>query len=145
MSTSKKNGSCRFCKINPDRNKIVKRFNHCYVLLSNPRIVEGQVLIIPNRHVERISQLKDDELLEMMRVLNEYCDRILKFADGYMIKNNYMPFLEESERKVNHLHIHIIPRYYHDELYTKAMIHEDKLFKALTDKEYDKFMKRIGA
>ena len=78
-----------------------------------------------------------------MHALNKYCSKILKFADGYMIKTNYMPFLTESERKVNHLHIHILPRNIMDELYTKSMIYENGLFKKLTGKEYKEIMKKM--
>ncbi|MGV8171560.1 MAG: HIT family protein [Candidatus Woesearchaeota archaeon] len=136
--------NCRFCNIDPKRSKVIKKFKYCYVMFSNPRLVPGHLLVIPNRHVKRISDLKDDELLELMHVTNTYCDKVLKFSEGYMIKNNYMPFLKESERKVNHMHIHIIPRYNLDELYTKAMIHENELFKYLTDKECKEIIKKIS-
>jgi diadenosine tetraphosphate (Ap4A) HIT family hydrolase len=112
-------------------------------MFSNPRIVKGQLLVIPNRHIERMSELKDYELLELIHVTNKYCDKILKFAEGYLIKNNYMPFLDESEKKVDHLHIHIIPRWNLDELYTKAIIHENELFKHLTEREYNEILEKM--
>jgi len=135
--------NCRFCSIDPKRSRIIKKFKYCYVMFSNPRLVPGHLLVIPNRHVERMSELDDKELLELNRTVNKYCDKVLKFSEGYMIKNNYMPFLDESDRKVNHLHIHIIPRYNMDGLYTKAMIHENELFRHLTEKEYKEILEKM--
>jgi diadenosine tetraphosphate (Ap4A) HIT family hydrolase len=128
--------ACGFCELDSNRSKVIELFKHCYVMFANPRLVAGQVLVVPNRHVERISELKNDELVEIMHIVNMYCDKVLKFSEGYMIKNNYMPFLEESERKVNHLHIQIMPRWNRDELFTQAIIHENELFKPLTEEEY---------
>lgn len=137
------NIKCRFCEVDSDKSRVVELFKHCYVMFSNPRIVPGQLLVIPNRHVERLSELNGAELTELIKVVNTYCDKILTFAGGYMIKNNYMPFLGESEKKVNHLHIHILPRYDKDELYTKCLIHENELFQKLTEAEYKSIIGKI--
>jgi diadenosine tetraphosphate (Ap4A) HIT family hydrolase len=135
--------NCRFCELDANKSKVIELFKHCYVMFSNPRLIYGHLLIVPNRHVVRMSELHTDELQEIMHVVNLYCDKVLKFSKGYMIKNNYMPFLEESDRKVNHLHIQIIPRWNQDELFTKALIHENELFKPLTEEEYKEVIEKM--
>jgi diadenosine tetraphosphate (Ap4A) HIT family hydrolase len=104
----------------------------------------GHLLVIPKRHVERMSELDDTELLELTHVVNTYCDKILRFAKGYMVKNNFMPFLEESRLKVNHMHIHILPRVFNDDLYSKALFNESTLYQDLTDEEYEDILKKLG-
>jgi diadenosine tetraphosphate (Ap4A) HIT family hydrolase len=138
-----KNTSCSFCNIDPERSKVIKKFKYVYVIFSNPRLTPGHLLVIPNRHVKRISELKDEELLELFHVMNLYCDKVLKFAKGYMIKNNYMPFLDEGERKVNHMHFHILPRNFNDKIYMKMIKPGDKLFEYLTDEEYREMLKKL--
>jgi len=103
----------------------------------------GHLLVIPKRHVERMSELNDAELLELIHVVNTYCDKVLKFAKGYMVKNNFMPFLEESRLKVNHMHIHILPRNFSDDLYTKALFNESTLYEDLSDEEYSIILKKL--
>lgn len=134
---------CRFCNINPERTKIVEEFEHVKVILANPRLMPGHLLVIPKRHVERMSELNDAELLELIHVVNTYCDKVLKFAKGYMVKNNFMPFLEESRLKVNHMHIHILPRNFSDDLYTKALFNESTLYEDLSDEEYSIILKKL--
>jgi diadenosine tetraphosphate (Ap4A) HIT family hydrolase len=135
--------SCRFCELEPGKNKVVELFKYCYVMFANPRIVPGQLLIIPNRHVERISELNPEELHELMHAVNSYCTKILKFSQGYFIKNNYMPFIEENEHKVNHLHIHIVPRNCDDELFLKTHESEISLFKPLSEEEYKSIIEKL--
>ena len=135
--------ACRFCNINPVVTKTVEEFDHVKVIHANPRLMPGHLLVIPKRHVERMSELDDAELLELTHVVNTYCDKVLKFAKGYMVKNNFMPFLDESRLKVNHMHIHILPRVFCDDLYTKALFNESTLYQDLTDEEYSEVLKKL--
>ena len=137
---------CRFCRegINPERTKILEENKSAYVTLANPRLVKGHLLIIPWRHIEKISELTEKEVLDVIALTNKYCNKILKISKGYTIRNNYMPFLGETERKVNHLHIQIIPREFTDEIYTKSITPENTLFKKITEEEYEEVMKKIG-
>jgi len=141
--TSNHPATCRFCHINVERTRVVEEFDHVMVILANPRLMPGHLLVIPKRHVERISELEDSEILELFHVVNAYCDKILKFAKGYMIKNNFMPFLEESRLKVNHLHVHILPRVFDDELYADALFEESTLYQDLTDEEISDIRKKL--
>ena len=129
---------CVFCHIDSLRTRIIEEFDYVRVIHANPRLMPGHLLVIPRRHVERMKDLEDAELLELLHVVNSYCDKILKFAKGYMVKNNFMPFLEESRLKVNHLHIHILPRTYNDDLYNKVLFNESGLYEDLTEEEFVK-------
>ena len=102
----------------------------------------GHILVIPKRHVERLKDLSDPEKKELMDTVDEYCDKVLKFARGYTLKNNFMPFLEESRLKVDHLHVHIYPRNLDDDLYKKVLYNDMLLWKNLSADEAKK-MKKI--
>ena len=132
---------CRFCGLKDDRTRIISEHKYCYAILSNPRLMKGHILIIPKRHVEKLSELNAKERLELFEVLQKYSQKILdlKISKGYSIHMNYMPMLPESKTKVDHLHIHIWPRDKDDEIYMKMLKNQQGLFKDLAEKELKRF------
>lgn len=133
---------CPFCNINKEKNRIIKTGKNFFVILSNPRLVEGHLLVIPKRHVEKLSELTAGERVELLDTVIYFQELILhKLAKGCDIRQNYRPFQKESELKVTHLHIHLQPRELHDELYEKGQRFESDIFKALSDEEIEKFVK----
>jgi diadenosine tetraphosphate (Ap4A) HIT family hydrolase len=105
----------------------------------------GHLLVIPKRHVEKASELDKEEKREIFDATIALEEKVLeKFAAGCDIKTHYRPFLKQSWTKVNHLHFHVQPREFEDELYQKSQIHEKKLWKELPEKERKKFTKLFG-
>ncbi|MFA5797328.1 MAG: HIT domain-containing protein [Candidatus Woesearchaeota archaeon] len=133
--------NCPFCKIAPRHTIIVKKFKYCYICFSNPRLMKGHLLVIPYRHVIRPAELKKEELNEIMHVTIMYQEKILKKYWGCDIKENCRPSQKQDRYKVDHLHIHLQPREFKDELYKKVQIHQGKVFKELTKKEAEEFLK----
>lgn len=133
---------CPFCKIDLERTRILKEGKYTLVVLSNPRLVDGHLLVIPKRHVEKLSELNEKEKLEIFETLLEFQEKILtKFASGCDIRQNCRPFLKQNELKVDHVHFHLIPRELDDELYQKCQIPEIGIFRMLTEEEKEKFVK----
>ncbi len=134
--------SCPFCEINKNRNKVLKEGTHYFITLSNPRLVECHLLVIPKRHVEKAVELNQEERVEIFNAVINLEEEILKkFALGCDIKTHYRPFVKQSDVKIDHLHFHLQPREYKDELYQKSQIHENKLWAELSDAEEEKFSK----
>jgi len=52
---------CPFCNINSEKTRILKDGNFTRVVFSNPRLMPGHLLVIPKRHVEKISDLNKEE------------------------------------------------------------------------------------
>ncbi|HUV72522.1 MAG TPA: HIT family protein [Clostridia bacterium] len=131
---------CPFCNLDKKRSRIVKEGKHVLVILSNPRLVDGHLLVIPKRHVEKASELGSKERKELFETVLEFQEKILsKFAAGCDIRQNYRPFQKQGDIKVNHLHFHLLPREFKDELYQKCQIHETEIFRMLTEKEKKRF------
>ena len=131
--------NCPFCEINKEKTRIIKKGRYCYVCFSNPGLMEGHLLIIPKRHVERISELNKEEREELINFVVEYQEKILdNIAKGCDIRQNYRPFQVQNKLKLDHLHIHLLPREFEDELYLKSQIFEKSIFKELTQEEIDK-------
>lgn len=128
---------CVFCEI-VEGNKpreIVSETKNFVVILSNPSLMKGHTLVIPKRHVEKLSELKDDEKRELIEEIIKIEEKLLEKFSGCDIKQNYRPFLEESGLKVSHLHFHVQPRELNDELYKNSQIYEKDLFKEITFEE----------
>lgn len=133
---------CPFCTIDKLKTRIVKNYKHCFVVLSNPRLVDGHLLVIPKRHVEKLSQLTKVESSEIIKALTEFEEKLLdKYSSGCDIRSNYRPFMKQNWVKVNHLHFHLQPREFEDELYQKAQKYEKRLWRELSEKEKEKFTK----
>lgn len=134
---------CPFCNIN--KSTLVKDGKRIYVRLSDPRLVEGHILIIPKRHVERMAELDEEEREELLKMTIDFQEKITgRFATGCDLRQNYRPFLSQGRLKVDHLHIHLLPREFDDELYKRSMVSEKEIFKDLTDEERIRFVKLFG-
>jgi len=136
---------CPFCHIDKEKTKIIKEGEKVMVVLSNPRLIEGHLLVIPKRHVEKISELNEEELKELLENIIEFQQKILsKISPGCDIRQNYRPFQKQNNLKINHLHFHLLPRKLEDEIYQKCQIFEKNLFKELTKKEAVKIVKLLN-
>lgn len=131
-----RSASCPFCEL---KQRILVENDHAYLLLSNPRKVEGHTLVIPHRHVERPWELNAEELAGIFALVRLAQERLLgAFATGIDTRQHYRPFLPESRFKVNHVHFHVLPRTFEDALYASGDVNESKLFADLSAEEHDR-------
>ena len=72
------NRVCPFCKIDLSKTKILKDGKNVRVILSNPRLMPGHILVIPKKHVEKISEFNDEEKKELFDTLIEFQGKILQ-------------------------------------------------------------------
>lgn len=109
--------NCPFCNLDPKRNKLIYDGETVFVIPSNPRLVEGHLLVIPKRHIEKPFELNSEERKEILDTILKFQEKIVRsFSQGCDIQENYRPYTPQSETKVNHIHFHLIPRNPEDEL-----------------------------
>lgn len=136
---------CVFCKIiegELDRELISKTEN-TLTILSNPSQIEGHCLVIPKRHVEKISELNNKEKKEIFSELIKIEEILLRKFSGCDIKQNYRPFIPNSKFKVSHLHFHVQPRELNDNLFEKVQVNEKDVFNDLSKEELKKIKEEI--
>lgn len=63
--------------------------------------------------------------------------------EGGDLRQNYRPFMKEGVLKVDHLHFHLIPRAWEDEIYNKSQIFEKDIFKKLDVVEINEVKSKI--
>ena len=103
---------CLFCKI---ANKeipaqiIYESADATAVLDVNPR-APGHTIILPKVHAENILKLPDDKIEGVFKAVKETTDLLNKKLkpDGFTIGINHG---RVSGQIVEHLHIHVIPRW----------------------------------
>lgn len=124
---------CPFC--NP-KERVLKENEHAQAILSNPHKVPGHFLVMPKRHVEKPWELTKDELGDIFDLIFFIEQKIIgKLGDGCDIKQNYRPFMKQSQLKVDHIHFHVYPRSMEDYLYKVSEQFETGLFAELDDAE----------
>jgi len=125
--------NCPFC--NPNE-RILKENEHALVVLSNPHKVPGHFLVLPKRHVEKPWELSHEELADIFDLIFFIEQRIIgKLGDGCDVRQNYRPFMKQSDLKVDHVHFHVIPRALDDYIYKVSEQFETELFAELDDVE----------
>jgi ATP adenylyltransferase len=106
---------CIFCtrlQDNQDqKHLILHRGHNAFIIMNLFPYNNGHVMIVPNRHVSELSDLSNDELVEMSKLLN-LAVRALKNAihpDGFNIGMNLGRVAGAGI--ADHLHYHIVPRW----------------------------------
>lgn len=127
--------SCPFCDYVTSKDRLIAEKERTIVILSNPRLMPGHLLVVPKRHALRISELDKEELAELVDTLAEFERKIISFASGCDVRQNYRPFIPQRRDKVDHIHFHLLPREDEDELYQKSMVFEMDLFRELPEEE----------
>ncbi|MBL7051846.1 MAG: HIT family protein, partial [Nanoarchaeota archaeon] len=110
---------CILCKINGNEinyNGQLKEFEYWNVIVNRNQHTLATLVFILKRHTVRFSSLTEKELIE----LNEIQKKIEKAIDT-LFKPNLYNYLQ-CGNEVNHLHIHLIPRY------EKPISYSGKLF-----------------
>ena len=68
----------------------------------------GHLLIVPKRHMERITDLAESEYPELLRAIANVCRKVDRLSRHYHVSINQGSM---AGQVVFHLHVHVIPRY----------------------------------
>jgi diadenosine tetraphosphate (Ap4A) HIT family hydrolase len=101
--------NCPFCSSNLESDVIIDGETEFAIYDKFP-VNKGHALIIPKRHVSNYFDLSNEEQNACFQLLNKVKEIVsVKFnPDGFNIGINVG---EKAGQTVNHVHIHLIPRY----------------------------------
>lgn len=104
--------SCPFCFPEPERELILESEN-VYAIYDKFPVSKGHVLIIPKKHCSNYFDLQLEEQCDCIQLLSQVKEIIQRNfnPDGYNIGININ---ESAGQTINHVHIHLIPRYQGD-------------------------------
>ena len=99
---------CPFCNLN--KADLIAENDLTVVIRDKHPISSGHSLIVLKKHVESFFHTTDEEKLSLLKAIDQgknLLDKKFK-SDGYNIGINDG---EAAGQTINHLHIHLIPRY----------------------------------
>jgi histidine triad (HIT) family protein len=106
---------CIFCKIANKEiaAKIIYKNNGAIAFLDINPHAPAHTVLIPKKHFETILDLDGDNILQLFSALKEVTALIKKAInpDGFTIGINHG---RVAGQVINHLHIHIMPRFLND-------------------------------
>jgi diadenosine tetraphosphate (Ap4A) HIT family hydrolase len=102
---------CIFCRMDdPTVNTVIGESANFYVRYDNFPATEGHVEVVPKRHVVSFFDLEPDEVAEAYVLMSKVRSTLVtsQNPDGYTIGINDG---RAAGRTIDHLHIHLVPRY----------------------------------
>jgi diadenosine tetraphosphate (Ap4A) HIT family hydrolase len=138
---------CPFCNLNTERNRILHEDQDAIVVLSNPRLMPGHVLVIPRRHVGALFELEPPAQYGVFYNAMRYQERMIKIFTkrwnkpaGCDLSVHTRPFMPTTQLSIpQHAHVHLRPRFWKDPYYEQVLTHETGIFEALSDFEKEEY------
>lgn len=114
----KKSKACFLCRIRRSKrdrtNYVVGRSTHSFAVLNLYPYNNGHVMATPNRHVKKLSQLSDDEQLDLFHLISRMMEQIEMKMKPHGINLGINFGRTAGAGLIGHLHIHIVPRWQGD-------------------------------
>ncbi len=106
--------SCQFCNNSDVQSRLIYQDDLIIVFPTNIPITPGHTIICPVRHISKIDELSDQELLAIKSFLVKLKNGLKKSlgAEGFNIAWNEG---EAAGQAVDHLHLHVVPRHAGDQ------------------------------
>jgi len=132
---SKKQKGCIFCSVRKGKVKEYCLFKtaHSKAILNIFPYNNGHLLVAPLRHVARLNQLKDNEVIDLFRAVDKAQKLLAKVLkpQGYNLGIN----LSRSAGAgiAGHLHIHIVPRWIGDTNFMPVLFNTKVISQSLAE------------
>jgi histidine triad (HIT) family protein len=105
--------NCIFCYIlaNKVPSSQVYQDDNCTAFLDIQPVNPGHVLIVPNRHASRLTELDEDTGAEMFRLAQRLAKALRQSGIRCEGINLFLADGEAAMQEVFHVHLHVIPRF----------------------------------
>src|SRR5215468_2155640 len=118
VTSARAASSCLFCELpkagNDEKNLIVHRDKHCFVVLNAYPYTSGHVMVVPYQHVDQLQLLPEPAAQEMMSLMRklEVILRELYHPEGLNLGMNLGK--AAGAGVAGHIHMHVLPRWVAD-------------------------------
>lgn len=112
---------CVFCKIlsgELDAQKVYED-DVAMVILDHRPLLKGHCLVLPRVHVHTLSDLADEDtgpLFVLIKKLARAVESAMSADGSFVAVNNRI------SQSVPHLHVHVVPRWHKDGLFSKVLL-----------------------
>jgi ATP adenylyltransferase len=135
--TMEKGGGCLFCSIQKEENDaqigMLARGAHWYVIINMFPYTGGHVMVVANRHIERLGEVTEAEGAELVAILAR-SERALREAyhpEGMNVGINIGA--ASGAGVTGHLHVHLCPRWTGDTNFMTALAETRVVSEALEE------------
>ncbi|HUS73830.1 MAG TPA: HIT domain-containing protein [Sedimentisphaerales bacterium] len=133
-----KGGGCFICEANKspeddDKNFVLWRSAKSIVILNRYPYNNGHLLISPVRHIPGLEKMRDDELLELMKLVRE-SQKALSLVikpHGFNVGMNFGRCAGAG--LPDHFHIHLVPRWDGDTNFMAVCSDTDVISQSMTE------------
>ena len=108
--SKKKLKDCPFCDIELIKDTLIEESNEFLIVLNKYPFNPGHLLIIPRNHVEDIDDLTELEFINLFSLLKQFKNILKKIYQPHGF-NVGLNLGESAGGSVEHLHVHVVPRY----------------------------------
>lgn len=109
-----KQKDCKFCNYSYE-NRVIYKDELCTVFISTNPINKYHVIIAPNEHYEKFTELPFELLSHLMKITQDISKAIVKACDPDAVTHISDDDLKnEGYNLVSHFKFHVIPRFKED-------------------------------
>jgi len=103
---------CIFCTAEPGRDELILvRGRVCFVILNLYPYNNGHLMVVPNRHVANLASTTEDEQAELMRLTRHAEIAVHEAYQPQGINIGINLGRSAGAGVLDHLHIHLVPRW----------------------------------
>lgn len=101
---------CIFCEIVARKApaQIVDEDPKTLTFLDLFPVTRGHLLVVPKKHVDRLTDLAEADYVDFLRTLSRVCRKVERLSPHYNVSLNQGALAGQI---VFHMHFHVIPRY----------------------------------
>ncbi|MEN3000173.1 MAG: HIT domain-containing protein [Acidilobaceae archaeon] len=120
----KREKECVFCeapKKSDEEALILYRGETAYVILNRYPYNNGHLMIVPNRHVAKLEELSQEELVEIVKMIRASLKALQEAykPDGFNVGVNIGKAAGAGIE--DHVHVHVVPRWFGDTNYMAVL------------------------
>lgn len=142
-SLRNKPDGCIFCNLQEkgdDREKLVlARTAHAYVVMNKYPYNCGHLLIVPNGHKEKLTDLTDEEQAELMRLAAQSVDILMEALHAEGANCGVNVGRAGGAGVIDHVHMHVVPRWNGDTNFMPIMS-DTRSMPEYLEQTYDKLV-----
>lgn len=128
---------CPFCDIKNEY--VIERWKHFTVLLARAPYIKDHILIVPNRHLVRLSEITPKERWDLVLMIEKWMRKMetIHSEVNLLLRDGVANW--KVGKSIDHLHFHIVPdipiystnSWWNREIYTDYQLEKETLaFKA---------------
>lgn len=114
MTTSGESAACIFCDARPEGRAdelVVFRGQTCYVILNLFPYNNGHLMVVPNRHIAQLVAASPEELAELMSLVRLAEMALTEAYSPHGINVGLNLGKAAGAGVLDHLHVHLVPRW----------------------------------